>query len=115
MENDITFNQLKKTFLDSGFEVRFFPRRQLEGMALDAPSYVKRHLDTNIMGLIVPDEGIIAIASDLTQDEKAVTLLHELIHLYNEEIDEEEVEEMTLDLEQSLTPNQFGFLQFLVA
>jgi len=112
--NNPTYSQLKKTFLDSGYEIRFFPRRKLEGMALDAPADVKRHLDSNILGLIVPDEGIIGIAEDLSQDERAVTLLHEWIHLFDEEIDEEEVENLTLEIEQQLTPNQFGFLQFLV-
>lgn len=110
-----TFAQLKKNFLDSGFEIRRFPRATLERMALDAPADVKRHLDSNIMGLIMPDEGIIGIASDLKSDEAALTLLHEFIHLYAEEMDEDEVENLTLEFEQSLTPDQFGFLQFLAA
>lgn len=110
-----TFSQLKKAFLDSGFEIRRFPRHTLEGMALDAPAEVKRHLDSNIMGLIMPDEGVIGIASELKTDEAAITLLHELIHLFNEEMGEEDVEELTLDFEQNLTPDQFGFLKFLVA
>jgi hypothetical protein len=110
-----TFAQLKKAYLDSGYEIRIIPRRQLEGMALDAPAEVKRHLDTNIMGLILPDENAIGIATDLATDERATTLLHEWIHLWNEEIEEEDVENMTLELEETLTPNQFGFLQFLVS
>ena len=110
-----TFAQLKKTFLDSGYEIRLIPRRQLEGMALDAPAEVKRHLDTNIMGLIIPDENAIGIASDLVVDEKATTLLHELIHLWDDLIAEEDVEAMTVDLEDTMTRGQFGFLQFLVS
>jgi hypothetical protein len=110
-----TFNQLKKTFLDSGFEIRLVPRRQLEGLALDAPYEVKRHLDTNIMGLIMPDEYTIALAKELDTDDRAVTLLHELIHLHDENLPEEEVEALTGEMEQTLTPAQFGFLQFLVA
>ena len=109
------FAQLKKAFLDSGYEIRLFPRRKLEELALDAPYEVKRHNRSNIMGLIIPDEGIIGLANDLTTDEKATTLLHELIHLYNDGIDEETVEEYTLDLEQEISPSQFGFLQFLVS
>ncbi len=108
-----TFAQLKRTFLDSGYEIRRIPRQTLEGMALDAPAEVKRHLDTNIMGLILPDENIIAIAADLEPDDAAVTLLHEMIHLYDEEVDETDVENWTLELEQNLSPSQFGFLQFL--
>ena len=110
-----TFAQLKKAYLDSGYEIRLLPRRQLEGMALDAPAEVKRHLDTNIMGLIIPDENAIGIASDLKTDERATTLLHEWIHLWDADIDEEDVEAMTLDMEETMTPGQFGFLQFLVA
>ena len=113
--NTPTFPQLKKEFLDSGYEIHFFPARRLEQLALDAPAEVKRHTHSDIMGLIMPDENLIGIAAELSIDEKATTLLHELIHLYNEEIDEEEVEELTLEMEGSLTPAQFGFLQFLVS
>jgi hypothetical protein len=110
-----TFAQLKRAFLESGYEIRRIPRQTLEGMALDAPSEVKRHLNTNIMGLIVPDENIIAIARELDNDEAATTLLHEMIHLWNEDLDEDLVENMTLELEQTIPANQFGFLQFLVS
>ena len=116
MQNYIlpSFGSLKKTFLESGFEIRRIPRADLEGFALDAPADVKRHLDSNIMGLIMPDENIIGIAAELDTDAAATTLLHELIHLYNETLDEDLVENATLELEQQLTPAQFGFLQFLV-
>ncbi len=110
-----TFAQLKKEFMNSGYEIRLFPRQTLEGLALDAPAEVKRHLDTNIYGLIMPDEGVIGIAEELSSEERAITLAHELIHLMNEELSEEEVEEQTQDLEQTLTPSQMGFLQFLVS
>lgn len=115
MTTNPTFSQLKRTFLESGFEIRFFPRRELERLALDAPLEVKRHLDTNIMGLIMPDENIIGIAAELAPDDRTATLLHELIHLYNEDLAEDEVESLTLELERTLTDEQLGFLQFLVA
>ena len=107
-----TFVQLKKLFLESGYEIRFFPARKLEQLALDSPSEVKRHHDSDIMGLIMPDENVIGIALELTPEERATTLLHELIHLFDSEIPEDEVEELTLEMESALTPNQFGFLQF---
>lgn len=110
-----TFGQLKKAFLDSGYEIRLLPARDLERLALDAPYEVKRHLDTNIMGLIMPDDGSIAIARELSVDERATTLLHELIHLYDEEMGEDLVEDLTLELEGNISPDQFGFLQFLVS
>ena len=110
-----TFPQLKKAFLDSGYEIRLFPRHELESLALDAPKEVKRHLNSNIMGLIMPDENLIGITQDLSVDERAATLLHELIHLYEESLSEEDVENLTVELEESLTPGQFGFLQFLVS
>ena len=110
-----TFAQLKKSFIDSGYEILFFPSRRLEQLALDAPAEVKRHIDSDVMGLIMPDENAIGIASELSTDERAETLLHEMIHLWNADIDEEEVEETTLELVDALTPAQFGFLQFLVA
>ena len=110
-----TFNQLKKSFLESGFEIRSLPRYKLEQLALDAPYEVKRHVSSNIMGLILPDENMIALAEDLTVDEKATTLLHEMIHLFNEDFPEEDVESLTLEMESQMNPNQFGFLQFLVS
>jgi hypothetical protein len=114
--NDLpTFAQLKKTFLQSGYEIRQFPQRELEQLALDAPTEVKRHLDSDIYGLIMPDENVIGLAEELTPDEKAITLLHEMIHLFDEEMDENDVENNTLELEQALTPEQFGFLRFLVS
>lgn len=110
-----SFNQLKKTFLDSGFEIRNFSRHRLEELSLDAPYQIKRHQKSNIMGLIMPDELIIGLASDLSEDEKATTLIHELIHLYDENLSEDEVENYTFEVENSLTPAQSGFLQFLVS
>ena len=110
-----SFPQLKKIFLDSGYEIHFYPARKLEQLALDAPAEVKRHTHSDIMGLIMPDDNLIGIAAELSLDERATTLLHELIHLYNEDIDEELVEELTLEMEGTLTPSQYGFLQFLVS
>ena len=111
----LTFAQIKKGFLDSGYEVRFIPRHQLEGMALDAPYEVKRHLDTNIMGLILPDEYSIGISKELDTDDRAETLLHELIHLVRPDMAEDEVEALTIEMTNTLSPQQFGFLQFLVS
>lgn len=110
-----TFNQIKKTFLDSGYEIRFLPSHELESLALDAPFEVKRHKSSNIMGLIMPDENIIGLAQELSTEERAATLLHEIIHLYDESMEEEDVEAFTLELEQTITPSQYGFIQFLVS
>ena len=110
-----TFAQLKKTFLDSGYEIRFYDRNELESLALDAPADVKRHMNSNIMGLIMPDDNVIGLAEELSPDERAVTLMHELIHLFDETMNEEDVEELTLELEQNISPAQFGFLRFLVS
>ncbi|MEI6477555.1 MAG: hypothetical protein WCO52_01025 [bacterium] len=113
--NQPTFAQLKKTFVDSGYEIRFLPRHRLEGMSLDAPAEVKRHVHSDIMGLIMPDQNVIGLATELTREERAATLLHELIHMYDSEIPEDEVEDLTLEMENLLTPAQYGFLQFLVS
>jgi len=110
-----TFAQLKRAFLNSGYEIRLMPRRELEELSLDAPFEVKRHLNSNIMGLIMPDENTIGLAEELSVDERATTLLHEIIHLFNEDMAEDDVEDLTLDMEQSLTGEQYGFLQFLVS
>ncbi|MCC2631380.1 MAG: hypothetical protein K0S20_79 [Patescibacteria group bacterium] len=110
-----TFNQLKKAFLDSGYEIRYFPRRRLEQMSLDAPLEVKRHLQSDIMGLIMPDQDMIGLTAELSKEERTTTLLHELVHLYDPEIEEDDVENLTHEIENKLTPDQYGFLQFLVS
>ncbi len=110
-----TFNQLKKAFLDSGYEIRNFKRNSLEGMSLDSKHQVKRHVDSNIMGLIMPDENVIGLSSDLTIPEKVETLLHELIHLFNPDMEEEDVEDLTLEMADTLDQRDYGFLQFLVS
>jgi hypothetical protein len=110
-----TFGQLKRAFLESGFEIRRFPRQELEGLALDAPEHSKRHADSNIMGLIMPDEGVIGITAELSADDQVETLVHELIHLYDEELPEDSVEDMTEEVMLTLTPAQHGFLRFLVS
>jgi hypothetical protein len=113
--NTPTFSQLKKTFVESGYEIRFFPRHRLEHLSLDAPAEVKRHVHSDIMGLIMPDQNVIGLATDLTREEKAATLLHELIHMYDPNLDEEEVEDLTLEMENNLSGEQMGFLQFLIS
>jgi hypothetical protein len=110
-----SFAQLKKAFVESGFEIRFFPRHTLERLALDAPAQVKRHFDSDIMGLIMPDENVIGLAEDLSNEERVATLIHELIHLVDEDLDEEDVETATLEIENTLDRSQFGFFQFLVS
>jgi hypothetical protein len=110
-----TFPQLKRVFLSSGFEVRRMPRKRLESYALDAPIEPKRHMDSNIMGLLISDLQTIGIATDLTHSDAEETLLHELIHLYNEDMSEEAVESHTLTLAASLSPRDRGFLRFLIS
>ena len=110
-----TFGQLKKAYLDSGYEIRFFPQHTLERLALDAPADVKRHINTNIMGLIMPDEGVIGIVETLSPEDKTETLIHELSHELYPDLPEDVIEEMTVELAQSLDARQFGFFQFLVS
>jgi hypothetical protein len=111
----LSFAKLKRTFLSSGFEIRRFDRAELESLALDAPFDAKRHTNSAIMGLIMPDEGIIGIAQELATEDRIETLVHELIHLYDETMPEDDVEAATLEIMEELTPAQHGFLQFLVA
>jgi hypothetical protein len=111
----ISYHQLKKAFLDSGYEIRLLPARTLESFSLDAPLEVKRHSNSDILGLIMPDENMIAIANEYSPEERATTLIHELIHLVYPDMAELDVEAATLELEQNLSPAQYGFFQFLVS
>lgn len=110
-----SFNQLKRQFLESGYEIRRYARQDLERLALSAPTQEKRHLDSQIMGLIMPDRNVIGLAKELKPDQAALTLLHEWIHLFNEDLPEDRVEEITLDFAKTLSPHQMGFLAFLVS
>jgi hypothetical protein len=113
--NAPTFATLKRTLLQSGYEIRNFPSHTLERLALDSPTEVKRHTESQIMGLIMPDEGVIGIASELPADAKALTLVHETLHLWKEDLPEDEVEALTQELELKLTPAELGFFEFLAS
>ncbi len=110
-----TFHQLKKRFLDSGYEVRLIAPRELERLALDAPLEAKRHMSGDVLGLIMPDAYVIGLARNQNTDERAETLVHELIHLYDESMEEETVEALTEEVVASLSDNDYRFLQLLVA
>lgn len=110
-----TFHQLKKRFLDSGYEVRLIAPRELERLALDAPLEAKRHMSGDVLGLIMPDAYVIGLARNQNADERAETLVHELIHLYDEGMEEETVEALTEEVVASLSDNDYRFLQLLVA
>lgn len=103
-----TFSQLKKALIRSGYEIEVIPRQSLEKLATNSTK------QRSIMGLIMPDEYTIGISSELPIKERAVTLLHEMIHLYDESLPEAEVEKFTLEMERKLTPSQFGLLEFFV-
>lgn len=111
LKSPVTFCKLKKSFIDSGYEVIIIPREKLEN--LSKRSSIQRSIGS-IMGLILPDEYLIAIAEELGIKERAITLLHEMIHLYDEAMPEELVEETTLAIEKKINNEQLGLLEFLV-
>jgi len=110
-----SFSTLKRTLLQSGYEVRNFSSHTLERLALDSPAEPKRHDYTQVMGLIMPDEGVIGIAEELTPEEKALTFVHETIHLWDENLSEDQVDELTSQLELELTPRELGFFQLMAS
>jgi len=110
------FAQLKRASIYSGYQVRLFPAQTLERLALSAGPYqAKRHDDAVIMGLIMPDQETIGITKSLSVEERAITLVHELIHLSDEALSEEEVESHTQTLWNSFTQSQRGFFAFLAS
>jgi hypothetical protein len=113
-KTNMQFNQLKRAFLSSGYEISLSQGRAIERRALDGVYFPKRHELGAIMGLLAPDEYKIYINRSLSLEDRAVTLLHELIHLKDETLPEQTVEDLGISLWSTMTDSQRGFLEFLV-
>lgn len=92
------FSTLKLKFLQSGYEVRCVSRSKIDGA----------------MGMICPESMTIYIARDLSQNDKEATLLHELIHLFDETMSESAVESLGVELFNKLDSSKRAYLSILV-
>jgi len=65
-------------------------------------------------GQIKPDKNEIYINKNLPVNERIQTFLHEVIHLYDESLSEDETEEATLQLFAKLSDAELGYIEFLL-
>ena len=103
------FNHLKRTLLESGYEVIL--TRRLDPMR-PGPVAVLRFRKAR--GYIVPDQLKIFINQNIGVSDRVVTLIHELLHEIYPAWTEAKVERVSKQVFRDLAVPQLGFLQFFV-
>ena len=93
----ISLAKLLNTFEDSGFTINL-----VSGSA-------------RMKGQIKPDHNEIYINKNLSGDERIQTFLHEVIHLYDDSLNEEQTETAALALFATLSEAELGYIEFLVS
>ena len=101
------FYLLKKTLLESGYEVRLVNSARKGAMK---PYTIARPTK----GYIVPDDLTIYIDRNLGLNDRVVTLIHELLHEIHPHWEETRVEIESRRIFNNLNVSQLGFLQFFV-
>lgn len=69
-----------------------------------------RAVPGTVLGLLLPDQCLIMVNREQSRQSMRETLLHEMVHLFDENLSEEEVEREALALSRHLTPSQLTFL-----
>ncbi|GEM_PF-2572996 len=110
----IRFDKLISKFEKSGFSVYQKTEKQLLAKSAK-PSSKKRQTKAAIFGLIVEDEYEIHINKNLTEKEKQLSLLHELVHLYDPTLSETDTESQAKVIFRSLSEAEMGYLDYLMA
>ncbi len=93
----IQLNQLTKALVQSGYEINL------------------KRASCKVRGLIIPDQNEIFINQLLPINERVITILHEMIHLYDAKLDEDETEATAQAIFANLSTAELGYLEFLVA
>lgn len=106
MSNPI-FNKLKKTLIESGYEVILMTANRW-------PRADVYHRRRGIKGYIVPDEMKIYINQSIGINDRVITLIHELLHEIEPSWSEARVEATAKKMFKKLGVSQLGFLQFFV-
>jgi len=100
------FNKLRATLVQSGYEVilvnRLMPKRTRSGRS------------RGIKGYIVPDELKIYISKSVGINDRAITLIHELLHEIYPQWPELKIERECKRVFRSLKVSQLGWFQFFV-
>lgn len=98
------FSRLKKTLLNSGYQVILTDRfvRRAGGLARGSKGY------------ILPDDLKIFINKTIGVNDRVITLVHELLHEVYPTWQEQQVDRASKRIFNHLTVPQLGFLQFFV-
>ena len=99
------FNLIKKTLLQSGYEVH------LVNSAKNRKPYT---LARDTKGYLLPDDLKIYIDKHLGLNDRVITLVHELLHEVHPDWEEDRVEDNAQRIFNKLNVDQLGFLQFFV-
>lgn len=104
MKNSIEFADIKTEFLQSGYSVRRV-----------SPRTIGRMIGTSsAIGVTLHDENLIMISNKLKKNIMITTLLHEMIHVFDDTAAEGDVEKLTLILSPKLTSDDRYFLSLLL-
>lgn len=106
-------NELLRKLNESGFIIELRDEEVLLHQAKKEGTRARTAVQ--IKGLIAPDQNTIYINEELSLEERVKTVLHEMIHLSDSDLSEEQTEELALDIYQGLGDDELGYLEFLVA
>ena len=110
MRSSPSFRSVRSAFLRSGYEVRVLAPpeiRRLDG-------YRSRTHGGTVLGLVVPDRNLIAVSSSQSLAERTETLIHEMVHVFDDSMDEAAVERAGNSLFLCLTKKQRTFLELFL-
>lgn len=96
------FTLLKWSFLAG--DIRIEKRKRLP-----------RRADGDIRQCEKTGQWIITVNMLLPKEEQVVTVVHEILHLYDPVMTEEEVEKRAHEIYRTLAPSQLGFIEFLLS
>lgn len=113
MKSNIDFPTIKKILYREGFHILICSDIQVKKISGFSPTYCR---DKNaINGLILPDRNEIIINKNLNPKERVLTLMHELIHLADSKLNENQTEDRAQSLYRTLSDKNLGFLEFAVS
>lgn len=113
MKNQILINNLKNILYQTGYHVILISDTQLKNLA-----GISEHFSQDrgvVKGLFLPDRFEIIINQSLSEKEKVLTLIHELIHIDKPQLNENIVEKTTFRVFKRLSSRELGFFEFAVS
>lgn len=107
---EISFPKLKDILYKEGYHILLLSDWQLNRLINLAP-HICRWRNV-VKGLTLPDRNEIAINKSLNLKERVLTLIHELVHLADKNLTEDETEEVAQKLYRNFNNRELGFMEF---